>query len=531
MPQQRGHELTFCSDAAGWMNRELETRPELVFSRVRIKESLRGSARKRNLTIYDRQDKVVITGEVKLPWDADGATPFNEDLVAGAHSKAARAVAEFFVTWNVNRLVLWRTDDKGKPLHERHIWDLAITQVRNSDELRHPQVEQAIRNGLRQFLERASLAITGQLPLEKRPLDKFFLRVLEAALERPIAFVLATLIEEYRVRGPFRESLNRWMRNVQGWFLSDDELIQRDNLERAAKFSCYVLVNKIVFYKALRKRFDRLPSLRVKRNGGSGSMDAKAFAQTLDSFFTKAKRATKDYETIFDGDFGDTLPFLSDDAVSACIDLIDQIDLFDFTQINYDVIGPIFERLISPEERHRYGQHYTKPDIVDLINAFCIRTADAAVLDPSCGGGTFLVRAYNRKKYLAEREGTSLAHEDLINQLYGVDISAYATHLTMLNLATRNLIDERNYPLVAQKDFFEVRRGQPIFHVPFGKQGAGGQRDINTVHHRGRCRGRQSAVCASGRNLETSDGRREGQGQAPSSLPGTNQDRSGQLQE
>jgi hypothetical protein len=479
MSQARSHELTFCADAKAWMEQELATRPELVFGRVRIEESVKGSARKRDLTIYDRQDKIVITGEVKLPWDADGASPFNEKLVEGAHTKAARVGAEFFVTWNVNRLVLWRTDDKGKPLYDRHIWDLAITQVRDSDELRHPEVERAVRNGLSLFLKRASEAVTGQMPLEKRPLDEFFLRVLEAALERPIAFTLRAILDEYPKRGRFREALNTWMRDVQDWPLSDDALIQRDNLERAAKFSCYVLVNKIVFYSALRKRFgSRLPLLRIRRNGQSDPPDAKALRSALEGFFKRAKDVTKDYETIFDGDFGDGLPFLSDAAAPAWSDLIEQIDQFDFTQLNYDVIGPIFERLIGPEERHRYGQHYTKPDIVDVINAFCIRTPEAAVLDPACGGGTFLVRAYSRKKYLAERADIDLPHQRLIDQLYGVDISAYATHLTMLNLATRDLIDERNYPLIAHADFFDVRKGQPIFHRPLGKRGAKDQSDM-----------------------------------------------------
>jgi hypothetical protein len=182
MSLARSHELTFCADAKAWMEQELATRPELIFGRVRIEESAEGSAKKRDLTIYDRQDKIVITGEVKLPWDADGGSPFNEKLAEGAHTKAARVGAEFFLTWNVNRLVRWRTDDKGKPLYDRHIWDLAITQVRDSDDLCHPEVDRAVRHGLRQFLEHASQVVTGQAPLEKRPLDQFFLRLLEAAL-------------------------------------------------------------------------------------------------------------------------------------------------------------------------------------------------------------------------------------------------------------------------------------------------------------------------------------------------------------
>ncbi len=459
------HELTFCSDAAGWMNQELEARPELAFGGVKIEQSTRGSRQRRDLSIYDRSGKIAITGEVKLPYMPDGGSPYNDSVVDDAFNKAARAGARFFVTWNVNRLVLWRTDDEGKPLFERHIYDDAFVQVRDPADLVNPSVQQVIRRGLIRFLERASDAFTGRLPLAKRPLDEFFITVLEAALERPIATIQAAISRRYVQGGHFRLKMDSWMRDTQGWQLSDDELVQRDNLERAAKFACYVLVNKVVFYKALRKRFTSLPNIRVPgRMESAGQLHV-----AMNGFFLRAMKATRDYETVFEGDFGDTLPFLTDNAVPAWRELLESIDRFDFTQINYDVIGPIFERLISPEERHRYGQHYTKAEIVDLIEAFCIRKPDAVVIDPACGGGTFLVRAYNRKKNLAQREGGELTHEELLNQLYGIDISAYATHLTTMNLATRDLIDEQNYPLVAQSDFFDVEPGRAILHVPLAR--------------------------------------------------------------
>lgn len=462
------HELTFCSDAAGWMNAELSSRPELAFGQVKIEQSARGSAKRRDLTIYDRSGKIAITGEVKLPYMVDGSSPYNEKVVEDAHTKASRVGAAYFITWNVNRIVLWRTDDAGKPLFERHVYEDSFTQVRDADDLVNPVVQQAIRRGLVRLLERASQAYTGALPLAKRPLDEFFIGVLEAALERPIAVTQRAVGAKYQRDGKFKAKLDAWMRDTQQWHLSDDELVQRDNLDRASKFACYVLVNKIVFYQALRKKFTTLPQLRL----GAGIKTAADLEAVFAKVFERAERITRDYETVFDGDFGDALPFLSDDVVPPWRDLVKSIDQFDFTQINYDVIGPIFERLISPEERHRYGQHYTKPEIVDLIEAFCIRAPDAAVLDPACGGGTFLVRAYNRKKFLAARAGVDLPHEKMLDQLYGVDISAYATHLTTMNLATRDLIDEHNYPLVAQSDFFDVERGRALFHVPMAA-GAG----------------------------------------------------------
>ena len=73
-------------------------------------------------------------------------------------------------------------------------------------------------------------------------------------------------------------------------------------------------------------------------------------------------------------------------------------------------------------------------------------------MDPACGGGTFLVRAYARKKELSPVR----KHVQLLSDLFGVDISHFATHLTTINLATRDLIDQENYPQIARSDFFDV---------------------------------------------------------------------------
>ena len=56
--------------------------------------------------------------------------------------------------------------------------------------------------------------------------------------------------------------------------------------------------------------------------------------------------------------------------------LINQIHEFDFSKLDYEIIGKIFERLISPDERHKYGQYYTRAEVVDLINSFSIRTGN-----------------------------------------------------------------------------------------------------------------------------------------------------------
>ena len=379
-----------------------------------------------------------------------------------AHDKANRAGVEHFFTWNINKCVLWGTFKKGVPITERYEEELdAFTSpIRTSAELEHPRVKDQLNRFITRLLERCAALVTGAQPLRLFPVDDKFVRVWEAGLLPLVTNTLHAINHGYEKDKAFKARLNKWMRDEQGWNLSDtDEEILRDNLERAAKLSCYVLANKIIFSKALRLRFSDMDGLTIKKSVKTGA----ALKKTLDQYFADAMDASNDYETVFRGDFGDELPFLSNVAVDGWRELSEQTDAFDFTQIPYEVIGQIFERIFSPAERHKFGMHYTRSEVVDLINAFCIRDANASVLDPSCGGGTFLVRAYQRKKDLAKNR---LSHQSLISSLYGFDISAYPTHLTTINLATRDLIEQANYPLVARQDFLKVNPGDEVFRVP-----------------------------------------------------------------
>jgi len=259
-----------------------------------------------------------------------------------------------------------------------------------------------------------------------------------------------------------KSRLDKWMREEQGWTILDDPEGIRDNLERAAKFACYALVNKLVFHEALLKRYaPKMNGLAVPEHIDTGD----ALRQHLERYFAEAKDVTGDYETVFGEDhtaIGNVIPFYSDSAVPHWRELINQIHQFDFSRLDYEIIGNIFERLISPEERHKYGQFYTRVEVVDLINSFCIRKGDEKVMDPACGGGTFLVRAYARKKELNPLRN----HGQLLSDLFGVDVSHFATHLTTINLATRDLIDEANYPQIARSDFFDISANRAFVTLP-----------------------------------------------------------------
>ncbi len=263
MPEM--NEWTFSSEAKKLIERILAENPSLPFSEARVEEGA-GVGRKRNdLTLYDRDGRCVLTGEVRFPDSPGGQSPCSDALVGNAFEKANATGVEYFFTWNVNQLYLWRTFEAGRPVSERDFEHLNVTSIANRGELKHPLVQGEIEGALRKFLHTFARILEGAETLPSRPLDEKFIRVLESALELPILQTQSALAARYSKDRKFARDLDSWMRDAQGWLISTDPQILRDNLERAAKFSCYVLVNKIVFHQARGsakpcKRFSMRPS-------------------------------------------------------------------------------------------------------------------------------------------------------------------------------------------------------------------------------------------------------------------------------
>ena len=452
-------EWEIVSLAASWMEALFASHKKASpFKSARVERKSQGSQQRRDITLLDHDDRPVVTGEVKLPWAPDGHSPFVESVVLDAREKAARAGVDWFFTWNLNELVLWQRSKIAALGSERSYQKFEIAEIVRKTQRLDPRVEDKLRNGIELFTLKLMALFRDNVPLPLRSPDDYFVQALESFLKRPIAETQMAL-RDREGDGRRRGELDKWMREDQGWTLGGD----RDELlDRASKFACYATVNKLVFYEALKKQFGKLPEMLFP-----DTVVSKDDALTaLEGLFARAKRESKDYETIFGfdrQDFGIQIPFLSNAAVDGWRSVLEHVDKFDFTKLDYDVIGRIFERLIAPEERHKFGQYYTRPEIVDLINAFCIKDGIDKVFDPGCGGGTFLVRAYARKKFL----DPSLSHQELLAAIFGTDISHFAAHLTTINLATRELIGERNYPRVQREDFFEVFPDKTLVELPF----------------------------------------------------------------
>ena len=92
-------EWEFTADVASWINELLSKTPIPPIFRAKCEQSGSGSLKRRDLTLLDQNKVVILTGEVKLPYQKDRGSPYIENIVQGARKKAQRARTKFFFTW------------------------------------------------------------------------------------------------------------------------------------------------------------------------------------------------------------------------------------------------------------------------------------------------------------------------------------------------------------------------------------------------------------------------------------------------
>jgi len=218
-----------------------------------------------------------------------------------------------------------------------------------------------------------------------------------------------------------------------------------------ARQTVYALVTKIIFYLTIKRYFNELPDIY--------QTDKPDLNRTLKIAFAKARE--KDWQAVFEEDPIELLgiPETIYDDIRL---LLSEMQVYHFGELAEDVVGELFEEIIDPNERHRLGQYFTNEDLVDLIIAFTVQDKEGIYGDPTCGSGTFLIRLYDRLKYLS---ATKLKHNELLSKIWGIDIGKFPAELSTINLFRQNVSNYENFPRVIQSDIFDVYKGK-VFRFP-----------------------------------------------------------------
>jgi methylase of polypeptide subunit release factors len=460
------HEVDFCGQIASAANTLISQNPTAYhpLKEARIEGyGVGGGRRKRkDLRFYGASGKLLLCGEVKLPGTPEGRSAFADELMQDAFSKAENAGARYFFTWNVNEFAIFDRRLWDRPLLERRVrvWRLGRTLANAAAVAREDNLSFVKTHFLPDLLRDLGDVLSGRRA-GWLPADDLFIRSLESHLDWPVQLCSAYILQQTHKNQRFGLRVEGWMTEQDWTFVRAPHEEWAKAVDNMAKTLAYVWANRLIFYKALRARFPDLPRLQLRPSVRNAD-DAVA---ALNHFLRGAVERSGDYEPLLmpeAADWATALVFQPDHALDAWRGLLRGIESVDFGEVASDVVGRIFQKLIGPDERHRYGQHFTGDDPVDLINAFCIRAPSDTVLDPACGSGSFLVRAYYRKRHL----GPPRPHSDLIGELFGCDIALYPAHLATLNLAAREINDEANYPRITRRNFFDFEAGQAFCEIP-----------------------------------------------------------------
>lgn len=447
------NEWGFGGEIKSWWDAQFNAHPDWALSRCSLEETTEGSAKRADITVFDDTDAPVLVLELRLP-DHQNPSPYDMANLSDAASKAQRAGARWSATCDAQVLVLVDNARTG-PLVTRTTPRFTLERPATRTDLDVPAIRAQVRSAWIALLAELAPVLKGEAASPAAPPDEFFVESLRAILARPVACIRDAISETKERDAAFRDSLVRWMVDQQGWSHTLGGF--EDEIGRVASVSAYVFTTRLLFYEALRRAQPSMPALDLP-SGGS----AIAAAATIRALFEEARRVSGDYETVFAYDEICGYALISGSAVEGWKRVIEHLEHFELDSIGYDVLGKLFERLIDPHERYQWGQHYTNPDVVDLMLSFAIPDGAGTVMDPALGGGTFLVRAYVRKSVLHPSQG----HQQRLAELAGCDQSAFAASIATVSLACRDLSFTDNYPQVRASSFFQLFPGKAFVDLP-----------------------------------------------------------------
>ena len=205
-------------------------------------------------------------------------------------------------------------------------------------------------------------------------------------LEDPIAHTQSALSKLLTTDSEFRHQLNCWMLS-QGWELSSQPEQRKQNLGRASRLSCYILLTRLVFYQVLRRRFRLMSPLTT-----DGVDTPEHLREVPDARFKEAVHCSYDYETVFvpdADDLGYTIPFLSPTAPGCWPRLIQRIEEFDFSSLDSAEMTQFFRIIRDQSENMRYL-------IGDLLDVARIETGTLPVSPEPVEAGVLVDEARSR---------------------------------------------------------------------------------------------------------------------------------------
>jgi type I restriction enzyme M protein len=111
------------------------------------------------------------------------------------------------------------------------------------------------------------------------------------------------------------------------------------------------------------------------------------------------------------------------------VNLVQLFDKYDFSMIDYDVIGDAYQWILSyfAPTKAKEGETYTPREVIRLMVRLMDPENNSTIVDPACGSAAMLIESYNHVKAKLKGEDPSL-------KLYGQDRNELMVAVAKMNL-------------------------------------------------------------------------------------------------
>lgn len=457
------NERVWAGQVISWIKDEISNK-RTIFQDVTNDQSVKGGdgpTKFPDILIFtDKVSGIIFNGwELKFP-----DTPVdNVEMLKNALEKAKTLHSDSFVTWNGKAAIIWKIPNNCyeiESLQKLKIYpDEQGINSRNDLAIRNNYLknEKKLNNRLIEILhDLEQLFISGQIK-EAINISGEIVDAITKCEEYFIPQMSKEILNKKNSDENFRQEFNKWKiyesATLQILSTSSRRIASIQPEDVLAKFIFYKIIGKILFFETLSTNISQLDSL----NEIDSETDLK---QKLDKCFQHAQEI--DYQAVFEKDFTDELSF-NPIIEKILFGLLCVINKFDFKVLPNTVIGNILQNLVPDSEKQKFGQYFTPELLAYLVAYPSIRNSKNIVLDPTSGTGTFLDVSYNLLNHLGNKN-----HQDLLDQIWGNDISHFPAILSVINLYKQSVTDVGNFPRVIRSNFFELFPGKTI-NIPDNK--------------------------------------------------------------
>jgi len=417
-----------------------------------------------DITLKNQHGKPIFFIELKDPTAKDGKSVFDSNVLMREVERAQKHEIKYFGNCNFLACAFFDKDRLYEKVGVNEGF-FTVMEIHRLSQNYTPGKEVLSKlKTIGEFYIARALEIIERKPITFSDLDELFIFKIRKLIEVYAYPISNKVWEQYKDNKAFEKSIQKYAQS-QLW----NKPTAFDEIENLTHIAILMLISKLIFYKSYvdNQTWHELHPMVIPDTVHTSI----ALESCIWQYFETFKEVTGNFELLI-GERADIIfkiPFVSEAAIDLVKDVLDAGGHYNFSNIPFDIIGRIFEELIREDERHKLGQYFTPSHVIDLINVFAIQRSEDRILDPSCGSGTFLVRAYERKKELSKLEKKKNTHSDFLNEIYGNDLSGYPAYLSMLNLAIRDTT-RPSYPRISNKDFFAITENSKVgFHNQEGE--------------------------------------------------------------